>query len=138
MIKISFGTSVGVNKIPEELKNEYRNNLCKYKKISVREPMSKEALADIVDQVEVVGDPTLLLSNKVWNHFLNKASIDKKNIQCRSYCVILLGKEEIIGNMLKRCIRIQGIMLSLFQSIRLHIKITMKSMLRFPQQNFYG
>ncbi len=76
--KISFGTSVGVNKIPEELKNEYRNNLCKYKKISVREPMSKEALADIVDQVEVVGDPTLLLSNKMWNHFLNKASIDKK------------------------------------------------------------
>lgn len=78
--KISYGTSVGVKHIPIELRNRYKKSLSRYSAISVREESSKEALKEFLDiPIEVVVDPTLLLSSTQWD-FLSKPKDLSKNI----------------------------------------------------------
>lgn len=76
--KISYGTSVGIKVIPCQYHDKYRQYLSSYKYISVREEQSKEALENIIDNpIQVVVDPTLLLTLKEWDFLLRRAKIDK-------------------------------------------------------------
>ena len=76
--KISYGTSVGVKSIPEELKDVYRANLSRFNYISVREEQSAKALRDFIQKdIAVVVDPTFLFSADEWMFLLKDAEINK-------------------------------------------------------------
>lgn len=77
-LKISYGTSVGVKKIPDELKTVYRKNLSRFNCISVREKQSAEALMDFIQKdITVVVDPTFLLSADDWMFLLKDAELNE-------------------------------------------------------------
>lgn len=66
--RISYAASIGNSKIEEKYKEEYKSKLSKLDYISVREEDGKKALEEIIDKpIEVVLDPTLLLTKKEWN-----------------------------------------------------------------------
>lgn len=65
--KISYASSFGYSKIPEKYKQETARSLNNYKKISVREQQAANIINDLLNKdVDVVLDPTLLLTKKEW------------------------------------------------------------------------
>ena len=84
---LSYGSSVGVKEIPNELQIKYKKYLGRLENISVREVMSAEALDFLNKPIEVVLDPTMILTENQWNKFIKDAEIDpslkkKKYILC--------------------------------------------------------
>lgn len=86
---ISFGTSIGVKKIPFFYRKFYRMMLSKYHFIGVREESSKVELERITKRkVSKVVDPTLLLSIDEWKREVEKYShinldeMEKEYILC--------------------------------------------------------
>lgn len=90
--KFSYGSSVGVEIIPESLRDRYIKYLGKLDYISVREKMSMKALSFLNKPVQEVIDPTMLLDKQQWNRFLQDARVDRY-VQNRKY---ILGY--FIGN----------------------------------------
>ena len=81
--KIAYAASIGLEQLPCEYEEKYRNNISTFKMVSVRE----DAAADIIEQQlgcerpYVVLDPTMLLSRKEWKRLIrNKAIVTKKYI----------------------------------------------------------
>lgn len=72
--RISFSTSIAQRTIPEEYQKQYRQNLSKYKAISVREKNGQVLLKELfcID-AELIQDPTLLLDGKQWEKLGDKA-----------------------------------------------------------------
>lgn len=72
--KIAFSASFGISKLPEEHKEKTRDALKKFKAISVREDAGKEIINNlgINKDVEVLVDPTMLLSAEEWDKVSNK------------------------------------------------------------------
>ena len=67
-IKTSYAPSIGGNTIPQEAKEDFKNNLCDFSKISCREKKGQEALEKLLEKkVENVLDPTFLLDREEWN-----------------------------------------------------------------------
>ena len=74
--RISYGSSIGLSKIPNELMEEYKKHLSKFNALSVREEQGKKLLVDSLGLTPtVVLDPTLLLSEK----FYDKIAVIPKN-----------------------------------------------------------
>lgn len=70
--KISYAASVATE-IPNELKEIYRKHLADFDFISVREKKSYDEIAPLTNKkVEIVVDPTLLLSAEEWRKFSTK------------------------------------------------------------------
>lgn len=66
--RISYAASIGSSNIKEKYIEDYKNKLEKIDYISVREEDAKKALQGIIDKpIEVVLDPTLLLTREEWN-----------------------------------------------------------------------
>ena len=97
--KIAFSASFGVNSISKELHEEYKNGINNLDYISVREDAGKKIIEELTGRknVEVLVDPTMLLSKKEWqeiskkpinlgnekyilNYFLGELSDKRKNI----------------------------------------------------------
>ena len=78
--RISYAASLGKNKIEENLQKEYKDKLSRIDKISVREESAKEALNKLLPnkEIEVVLDPTLLLTKDEWNKKINKNNSEKE------------------------------------------------------------
>lgn len=75
--KISYAASFGVNKIPDERKKEYAENLKSFKAISVREKQGTGIVKELADrEATVVLDPTLLLDENEWR------KVEKKSRCC--------------------------------------------------------
>jgi len=71
---ISFSTSIAQNMIPNEYLKQYRQNLSKFKAISVREKNGQILLKESCDiDAELIQDPTLLLDGKQWEELAEKA-----------------------------------------------------------------
>ncbi len=76
--KISYAPSIGVYEIPEKWKEKVSNLLKPFSAISVREEAGRVALQELTFQkVELVVDPTLLLSKQDWEEVLPR-TIRKK------------------------------------------------------------
>ena len=78
--KISISASIGVSKIPSEEKEYYKKSLMNIKSISVREDEAKRIIENISHRrdIEVLVDPTMLLTSKEWDRVLNRPKqIDK-------------------------------------------------------------
>jgi len=67
--KISFSASFGIDSLPEDYKKTTEYALKKFKKISVREDAGKKIIKDLTGRtdIEVLVDPTMLLSAKEWD-----------------------------------------------------------------------
>jgi hypothetical protein len=68
-LNISFAASFGVYELPEKYKEQYRKGLEKFKAISVREDAGKIIAEELTkrNDVEVIIDPTMLLTSKDWD-----------------------------------------------------------------------
>ncbi len=78
--RISYAASVGnINNI-EKYKNEYKDKISKLDRISVREESAKLELEKILPykKIEVVLDPTLLLTEKEWNNEIKSIKSENK------------------------------------------------------------
>ena len=79
----SFSASFGISQIPEELKEYYKQNLLEMNKLSVREERAKEIIKELTGRtnVEVLVDPTLLLTAQEWD----KVSKKPKQLKSEKY-----------------------------------------------------
>ena len=76
--KISYASSIGVEKLPETLQGKYKKYLERFDFISVRESKAAELIEKLVDKpVDVVLDPTFLLDGASWKLFAQKAQLEK-------------------------------------------------------------
>jgi len=95
---IAFSASFGVDSIPDDMKERYVNGLKELDYISVREDIGKKMVENFTNRndVEVLVDPTMLLTQKEWcnvakrpnnlkddkyilSYFLGEQSIDRRN-----------------------------------------------------------
>ena len=84
--RISYAASIGNAKTVLENSSVYMNKLSIIDKISVREEDAKEALDKVLNKsVDVVLDPTLLLTQEQWNSYLPK--FEEKNEYILAYVV---------------------------------------------------
>lgn len=71
--RISYAASFGISKLPDECKKNYKNMLSEMHSISVRENSGCKIIKDLLGyEVEVVLDPTLLISADTWRKFAIK------------------------------------------------------------------
>ena len=71
--RISYAASFGVSEIPEDKKEMVRENLLKFKAISVREDAGAKIVKDLTGRdAEVLIDPTLMLDKEDWIKVENK------------------------------------------------------------------
>ena len=77
--KISYAPSIGRYQIPDEWKEKVAELIKSFYAISVREEAGRDALQELTQQkVELVVDPTLLLSKKEWEDILSCKYIKKE------------------------------------------------------------
>lgn len=100
-IRISYAASFGCESINPIYKEKFRNELKKFKAISVRENEGKKLIESLGNlSVEIVLDPTLLLGRNEWDALINtKKFSDKKDDYILTY---FLGEME---SDMKRCIK---------------------------------
>ena len=96
--RISYSASFGIDEIPENLKEYYKQKLSQINKISVREDRAKELIENLTgrNDIEVLIDPTMMLTAEEWdkvskepkelkenryilNYFLGELSEDRKS-----------------------------------------------------------
>lgn len=80
---ISYAASFGINDIPNEMKEGYKLGLNNIKYISVRENRGKEIVEELTGRkdVEVLVDPTMLLTAKEWDKVAKKP----EQLKCKKY-----------------------------------------------------
>lgn len=71
---ISYAASFGVNDIPNEYLDEFKIGINNIKNISVRETQGKKIIEDLTGRqdVEVLLDPTMLLTDREWDKIIKK------------------------------------------------------------------
>ena len=72
--RIAFSASFGVSDIPDNFKEKTKTELKKFKAISVREDRGKEIVEELTERkdVQVLVDPTMLLTSEEWDKVANK------------------------------------------------------------------
>nr|WP_294493431.1 polysaccharide pyruvyl transferase family protein [uncultured Anaerosporobacter sp.] len=85
--KIAYGSSIGVDYIPEKLKKQYKKYLSRFNKIGVRELTAQRELEQLLDkEVWNVLDPSFLLTKNEWKEItlgeVKKSLINEKFIFC--------------------------------------------------------
>lgn len=99
--KLSYGASLGYEKIPEDQREIYKRLLKGFFCITVREKSAEILLRSLTEKyVSVVSDPTLLLSKQEWLSF-----IDKKNIYCSYVLVYFIDDKKEILRLAKKYAR---------------------------------
>ena len=80
MKKISYAASIGKDVIDVGFQNEYKAKLSRLDLISVREESGANALQNIIKnkKIDVVLDPTLLLTRNDWNRIANNGIYENK------------------------------------------------------------
>lgn len=74
--RFSYASSITMNELPKEYGEYIRDSLNKYQWISVREQSAKQYLETILDRnVDVVVDPTLLLSEQIWENVADERQV---------------------------------------------------------------
>lgn len=76
--KISYAASMGNACFDEKVLKKYCNDINDFSKISVRERSLFEILNNIGIDCKLVPDPTILLTNNVWNALCQNVSVHKK------------------------------------------------------------
>ena len=96
--KIAYAPSLGISDIPEQYIATFKENLKDYAYISCREQEGANSLSKILGRnIDVVLDPTLLLSPDQWHEFAIPVSVNKPYIFC-----YLFGSYPYIAEVKKR------------------------------------
>ena len=84
---ISYAASIGANSIPSKYLDLYKKNIEKFKYVSVREDKGKEILNRIIKNknVDVLIDPTMLLSSEEWDEITEKPIMLKSDKYILNY-----------------------------------------------------
>ena len=92
---ISVSASFGVSSIPNSMKNLYKKNLRNIKYISVREDDGKKIVEELTGRkdVEVLVDPTMLLSAEEWDKVSKKPTMLKTDKYILNYFLGNLSEE---------------------------------------------
>lgn len=78
---ISYAPSIGVSSITEEQKENFKNNISSFKSISIREIEGAKILEKVLNrEIEVVLDPTFLISEEEWRKLSQKPKLKGKYI----------------------------------------------------------
>lgn len=82
--KVSYAASIGLNSIPKEYVQQYKEYLSCFNNISVRESKGQQLLKDCCDiEATVVADPTLLVHKNKWKTLQKPCDYIKKDyIMC--------------------------------------------------------
>lgn len=65
--RIAYAASIGLDELPEEVKERYKRNLSSFRYISVREDAASKIVEELTGtKVPVVIDPTMLLTAEEW------------------------------------------------------------------------
>ena len=81
--KIAYAPSLGIATIPDKYVSDFRNNLQDFTFISCREQEGANSLAKVLNrQIDVVLDPTLLLTSEQWHVFAKPVNIETPYIFC--------------------------------------------------------
>lgn len=93
--RIAFSASFGINKLPEKCKNKTKRELEKFKAISVREDRGKEIVEELTGRkdVQVLVDPTMLLTPKEWDKVVKKPEQLKTDKYILNYFLGELSEE---------------------------------------------
>lgn len=72
--RISYAASFGVSELPDSFSVKGKENLSKFKAISVREDLGKNIVKNFTqrDDIEVLIDPTMLLNSEEWDKVSKK------------------------------------------------------------------
>ncbi|EIF6174298.1 polysaccharide pyruvyl transferase family protein [Clostridium perfringens] len=82
-IRISYAPSIVINKISNEQKNIYNENIKKFNSLSVRESKGRDIISEVTGIIpEVVLDPTLLLDKEEYKKVQAEININEKYILC--------------------------------------------------------
>lgn len=77
--RISYAASIGKSKIEDKYKKQFKEKITNINHISVREEAAKKELEKIINKpIEVVLDPTLLLTKNEWDNKLKEKEIPKE------------------------------------------------------------
>lgn len=96
--KVAYAPSLGISNIPAEYHEAFRENLKDYSYLSCREQEGANSLANVLGrQVDVVLDPTLLLTSEQWHDFARPVDVKKPYIFC-----YLFGDYEYIAQVKNR------------------------------------
>lgn len=92
--RVSFSASMGVETIPDEMKQKYREYLKDYHKISVREEAAKAAIEKLTGRtdIKVLVDPTMLLTATEWEQVSQKPDIYYNSRYILTYFLGGMGK----------------------------------------------
>ncbi len=100
--RISYAASFGIDYLPDNKREKAKIELSRFNKISVREEVGKKIIEDITNRrdIEVMIDPTLLLSGQEWQMIENKP----KNFDNKKYILnyFLGGLDDNILEEIKR------------------------------------
>ena len=90
--KISYAASIGTMDVNTSYKKEIKDALNSFDYISVREETGKKALQEIIRKnIDVVLDPTLLLSENDWKKYI--PNIDSKN---NEYILVYTANDTVV------------------------------------------
>ena len=91
--RYSYAASLGAEKLDERYLKNFKNNLGKFQKISVREIQTQKWINDVLNKdVRVNLDPTLLLDDSFWKKYEEKT---KRNIKKKYILLYFLDKDDI-------------------------------------------
>ena len=93
--RISFSASFWISHIPQNMKATVSRELKKFKSISVREDVGKKIVENLTNRkdVEVLVDPTMLLTEAEWVNVCKKPKMLKTNKFILNYFLGELSKE---------------------------------------------
>ena len=93
--RIAFSASFGINKLPDEFKEKAKKELQKFKDISVREDAGKQIIEELTDRkdVQVLVDPTMLLTSEEWDKVSKKPKQLKTNKYILNYFLGNISEE---------------------------------------------
>lgn len=85
--KMSYASSFGINELPSKYKVLFKNELMKFKNISVREEAGKKIIEELTGRtdVEVLIDPTMLLTADEWDKVSKKPTMLKNDKYILNY-----------------------------------------------------
>lgn len=93
--KIAFSPSFGVSSVPNKYKKDLIRALSSYKALSVREDAGKNIVEDLTERkdVQVLVDPTMLLTDKEWDRVAKKPKMLKTDKYILNYFLGNLSEE---------------------------------------------
>lgn len=79
---ISYAASIGMQSIPDEIREDYVEGFKRFSAISVREKAAADMVAQCGSCAEVVVDPTLLVPHSFWDRFRPSKPASKPYVVC--------------------------------------------------------